>query len=301
MKLGISADSSWNRWHPTYDELGARCQRLDIDAAELVYYPENDGFSTAAKTLDKYGVSVVCINATAKWRLNITDDLPTAQANINACIDLAADLGARFVVMYAGHNRLWNLKEAVTLFRRRAEPCIDRAAAKNVTLLLENHFDLRGEDPDYRDVVRDPDLTAVFLDALDCPQVRLNFDAGNVYAAGVEPWPYAYRILKPYIAYAHLKDMTRFSELEHGPLAANETLSDTKAGTFLPVAVGDGGINYWGLLGEMAVDGVAAFATFEDHSRKEHAERIYDRGVSFARRAIEAASNNAKDFDGAGR
>jgi sugar phosphate isomerase/epimerase len=286
MRLALSADSSWNRWHPTYEQLGERCKRLGVDALELAYYPQNEGFDGAADTLARYGVEIVCVNATAKHRINIVDDVAPVQQELIRCITLAGDLGAPFVVMYAGHNSRWNMRERVELFRRRMEPVVAAAAKRNVTLLLENHFDLRGEDPHYTDVVRNPDLTAVFMEALDCEQIRINFDAGNVYAAGVEPWPYAYRILRDYIAYAHLKDMAYFSELLYGPFSANETLSDSKAGDFLPVAVGDGGVNYWGLLREMADDGVAAFATFEDHSLPENAERIYERGVAFARAAM---------------
>jgi hypothetical protein len=56
----------------------------------------------------------------------------------------------------------------------------------------------------------------------------------------------------------------------------------------VPVAVGDCGINYWGLLKEMTQDGNVKFATFEDHARAEHADTIYERGIAFARAAIEA-------------
>ncbi|GAA1999399.1 sugar phosphate isomerase/epimerase family protein [Microbacterium ulmi] len=286
MRLALSADSSWNRWHPSYDELGRRCSSLAIDALELVYYPENDGFDTAPETLASYGVDIVCVNATAKLRLMTSPDPGPAQENILRCVDLAADHGAEFVVLYPGHVARQKPKERLEVFRRRIEPCVERALERGVTLLLENHFDLRGEDPHYTDVVRDPELTAVFLDALGAPNVRVNFDAGNLYAAGIEPWPYAYRLLRDYISYAHLKDMAFYTELLHGPLEENETLSDSKTGTFVPVAVGDGGINYAGLVREMAEDGTARFLTFEDHSLEARADEIYRRGVDYVRRVL---------------
>ena len=289
MELAICADSSWNRWHPTYEQLGERCRRLGVNALELVYYPQNDGFGNAAETLDSYGVRIVCVNATAKFRVMITDDVPMAQRAICEIIRLAKDVGAEFVITYPGHNPAWDFDEIVERYKRRMEPCHDLAAEKGITMLLENHFDLRNEDPERTDVVREPELTARFLDALDAPHVRVNFDAGNVYAAGIEPWPYGYRILRDYIAYAHLKGMTRFSEDLHGPADQYETLSDAHAGTFLPIAVGDDGINYRGLLMEMERDGTAKYAAFEDHAREEHAELVFERGVAFAREAIEAA------------
>ena len=289
MELAICADSSWNRWHPTYPELGERCRRLGVNALELVYYPQNEGFDSAAETLDGYGVRIVCVNATAKFRVMITDDVPMVQRAICDIIRLAKDVGAEFVITYPGHNPAWDFDEIVERYKRRMEPCHDLAAEQAITMLLENHFDLRNEDPERTDVVREPELTARFLDALDAPHVRVNFDAGNVYAAGIEPWPYGYRILRDYIAYSHLKGMARYSEQLYGPEDQYETLSDYHTGTFIPIAVGDDGINYRGLLMEMERDGTAKYAAFEDHAREEHAEQVFERGVAFAREAIDAA------------
>jgi sugar phosphate isomerase/epimerase len=288
MEFALSADSSWNRWHPSYEELGQRCERLDVHALELAYYPDNAGFANAAETLASYDVRIVCINATAKWRVNIVDDPREAQRNIVACIQLAADVDAEYVVIYLGHNPNWRWKETVDFTRSRLDPCITSAVDKGVTLLLENHFDLRNEDPQGYDVVRDPDLTALFLESLRTTQVRLNFDPGNLYTAGFEPWPYAYQVLREYIVYAHLKDMARFSEEVHGPLAQNETLADSQNGIFLPVALGDGAINYWGLLQEMERDGIVKYATLEDHSLPQNAERYYERGLALARQSAAA-------------
>ncbi len=288
MELAINADSSWNRWHSSYEALGERCRGLGVGALELVYYPDNAGFATAPEVLADHGVRIICVNSTAKWRVMITNDLAEAQDQIMTVINLAADLGAEFVITYPGHNSDWDFEKTVDEYRTRMEPCHDLAAEKGITMLLENHFDLRNEDPEQRDVVRRPELTARFLDALDVPCVKINFDAGNVYAAGIEPWPYGYRVLRDHVAYAHLKGMARYSEDLYGSSEDFESLSDAHAGVFVPVAVGDCGINYWGLLKEMTQDGNVKFATFEDHARAEHADTIYERGIALARAAIEA-------------
>ena len=43
---------------------------------------------------------------------------------------------------------------------------------------------------------------------------------------------------------------------------------------------------------EMERDGTAKYAAFEDHAREEHAEQVFERGVAFAREAIEAARSS---------
>lgn len=284
MEIAISADSSWNKWHPTYKELGERCQRVGVSNLELAYYPENAGFESAQKTLESYGVRVVCVNATAKLRINVLDDPTPAIDNLLASLRLANQLGAKFVVLYPGNRPHWTFYEQTNVFRKLMEPVFQAATDLNLTLLLENHFDLRGEDPLHRDVVRDPDRTAAFFTVMDCPNLKLNFDPGNLYIAGIEPWPYAYRILREFMVYAHFKDLALFSEGLHGPIEKNETLSDASTGIYLPVPVGEGGINYYSLLREMKADNAVEYATFEDHTSADKAEDFYDRGVEFYRK-----------------
>ncbi len=94
------------------------------------------------------------------------------------------------------------------------------------------------------------------------------------------------------MVYAHLKGMGRFTESIYGSGKDVETLSDSHTGTYIPVAIGDGGINYWSLLQEMERDKAVEFATFEDHARPEVRDEILGRGVRLARSAIAAAQNN---------
>ena len=286
MELAICADSSWNRFHPSYEQLGERCKRVGISAVELAHYPENKDFARASEILSEYGVSIVSVNATSKLRINVLEDPVPAQKQLIDCIRLAHSHGAKYVVMYPGTRSHWNFVDQINNFRRRLDPVLEEATDKGVTLLLENHFDLRGEDPRHLDVVRDPDRTAIFFTAMDCPNLRLNFDAGNVYVAGIEPWPYAYNILKEFIVYAHFKDMAVFSEELHGPKESNELLSDASTGIFIPVAVGDGGINYTGLLREIAQNPNIKIGAFEDHTSAARAEGYYDRGAAYLRDAL---------------
>ena len=171
------------------------------------------------------------------------DDDPTeSQKKLCECIELAKKCNAKYVIHYPGYNTSFNLKETLDQYKKRLDPCLNMASKYNITLLLENHFDLRGEDPNKMDPVRNPDLTALFMDALNLSNVKINYDPGNVYCAGIEPWPYAYQILKEYIVYVHLKDMGFYAHSIYGSSKDIETLSDSHSGTFVPIGLGDGGI-----------------------------------------------------------
>jgi len=44
------------------------------------------------------------------------------------------------------------------------------------------------------------------LTGINSPSVRAVFDPANFIQCGVETWPHAYELLKPYIEYMHVKD-----------------------------------------------------------------------------------------------
>ena len=66
-----------------------------------------------------------------------------------------------------------------------------------ITLLHENEKDIYGDTPE-----RCLDL----LTSLNCEYVRATFDPANFIQCGVEVYPHAYTMLRPYIEYMHIKD-----------------------------------------------------------------------------------------------
>ena len=98
MNIAFSSDSSWNRWHPTYDELGQLCKKYNVRYLELVFYPENDKFYQSPEILKSYGVDICCINATAKWRPMLVDDPTESQKKLCECIELAKKCNAKYVI-----------------------------------------------------------------------------------------------------------------------------------------------------------------------------------------------------------
>ena len=74
---------------------------------------------------------------------------------------------------------------------------VDAAKGRGITLLHENEKDIYGDTPE-----RCLDL----LTSLNCEYVRATFDPANFIQCGVEVYPHAYTMLRPYIEYMHIKD-----------------------------------------------------------------------------------------------
>lgn len=289
--------SSYGTGAWSFEELLRLLQRHGVNGLEL--WPFTDEWSgaswggstridaqfldTARPLLEKYGVRVVSINTSAQHRINRTADVPTAQKVINACIDLAADLGGSFVDFYTGYNVLRDPFTTVRLFPRLIGPCIEHAEKRGITLVIENHFDMRAEDPTGKDLVRWPESLLSLIDAVGSDRLAVNFDPCNFYIAGVEPYPYAYELLKPKIHYIHMKDAVRFSELLHGDRQKRSVLSDSIHGSFMPVPVGAGGINFEGFLAALRRDGYQGVLTFEPHTTLADFETTLAQGLAYVR------------------
>ena len=140
MNIAFSADSSWNRWHPTYDELGQLCKKYNVKYLELVFYPENDKFYQSPEILKNYDVDICCINATAKWRPMLDDDPTESQKKLCECIELANNCNARYVIHYPGYNTSFNLKETLDQYKKIKESgnVVLKGYIDNIALELEN-------------------------------------------------------------------------------------------------------------------------------------------------------------------
>ncbi|MCZ7568811.1 MAG: sugar phosphate isomerase/epimerase [Ardenticatenaceae bacterium] len=241
-------------------------------------------------TLASRGVQVICVNATVAFLPNRTDDVARVQAGILDAIRQAEMLGARYVNTYLGPNPRRDLTTTVRLYTRNIQPCLEAAAGRGIILVLENHFDIRNEDPGGGDVARRPETLRYLVEEVGSPHFKLTCDPANFYMAGIEPYPFAYELLRPYIGYVHLKDAVRYHELLHGPVDGIKVLSDSIAGPFVPVAVGRGAVNYEGLLARLVQDGYDGYLTVEPHTKKEHLERVCLETLQYVRAHVRAAA-----------
>jgi sugar phosphate isomerase/epimerase len=156
-----------------------------------------------------------------------------------ASLDYAAELGASIIVVFsfdrAGLPPGPPPDEVLEVLSRAAE----RAGAAGIQLAVENEEGFWG-DTGAR--------LAALVRAIDRPLLGINWDPGNAFCAGDEPFPAGYAAVRDLVRHVHFKDARRDA---HG------------AATY----VADGEIDWTGQVRALAADGYDGFISVETHLR----------------------------------
>jgi len=210
------------------------------------------------KLLDEYGISVACITNGDAFVEGVSEKPEAYIASMKETIRVAKELNSPFVNCYVYYFALGHYSN-INPFVRIMKPIVDYAEKLGVTIVLENEA---------HDASGTPEGMLKILKALNSEFFKTNFDATNYYQANVEPFPYAYEVLKDYIAYIHLKNGCRFIPGVHpdyargGPFAPpNESYR-----IFYP-PLPYGAVNIEGLILRLKQDGYDGFCTLEPHVR----------------------------------
>jgi sugar phosphate isomerase/epimerase len=238
--------------------------------------------------LAKRGVSINSVSAFTKLNEAVHERVQDVQQLIIECIELAAELDAPYTITYFGSNALLNDQDAIARYAEFIQPCLQAAQSSGVHLLIENLFDaVPPEIPatfrqNYRssDVTRSAKGCLALLEAVGSEWFRLNFDPGNFYVGGEEPYPYAYRLLKPYIANVHLKDAAKFAPEVWGELLPSELQRDLR-GDYTCVPIGSGGVNYGALLKELIADGYRGRVILEPHTGPRRLHKTIEDSLTY--------------------
>ncbi len=156
-----------------------------------------------------------------------------------ASLDFANEFGARLVVIFgfdrAGAPPGQPPEEVLNCLRQAAE----RGSAAGLQLVLEN------EDGFWADTGA---RSAQMVRAVNHPALAINWDPGNAFFAGDEPYPQGYQGVRGLVRHVHFKDAQR----EHN-------------GTLRYVAEGQAG---WAdQIRALAADGYDGFISIETHLR----------------------------------
>jgi sugar phosphate isomerase/epimerase len=183
--------------------------------------------------------------ATARKRLryHIDELLP-------ASLEYGAELGAGVLVIFsfdrAGLPAGPPPDEVLEILSHAA----DRAGAAGIQLAVENEAGFWGDTGE---------RTANLVRTIGHPALGVNWDPGNAFCAGDEPFPAAYRAVRGLVRHVHFKDAHRSAD-----------------GTAVYVAEGE--VDWKGQVKALAADGYEGYISVETHLRPK---------VSSARQLLE--------------
>jgi sugar phosphate isomerase/epimerase len=247
-------------------------------------YTEEDGEQVVADIASR-GLKVSAVDGLSQ----LYRESPRAEDNekvLRYQIELAAKAGAPYAITYFGFGGERDDANAMKVYAERLKPCLELAEERGVTILLENEFDSSSLDPDGSDITRRPEVVRELIERIGSPHFRTNFDPSNYNFAGVEPFPYAYEVLKDVLEYIHVKDGHRI-----GPLVPpiNEELWVRTVDYDREYAwceVGKGAVNWDGLFRALIRDRYDGFVGLEPHCQPRHAEDAWRQSIAFVRPRI---------------
>lgn len=170
-------------------------------------------------------------------KIGISDDFAPHLEQFKRVLDIAHIMETRYIRMFSFFiPKGENPDEYEDAVLERWRQFIDAAKGSGVTLLHENEKGIYGDTAE---------RCLHLIQSLDCPNVRATFDPANFVQCGVEPYPHAYELLKPYIAYLHIKD-AKFAD-----------------GRVTPAGQGDGRVP--DILASLKSSGFDGFLSLEPH------------------------------------
>jgi sugar phosphate isomerase/epimerase len=212
------------------DAYGARAIAIAPGLFKVAYPPQRAPWTTLG-WMDRAGYETWA-EARRSVRLHLEELLP-------ASLDYAAEMGVRTVIIFsfdrAGAPPGQPPEEALNALRLAAE----RAGAAGIQLAIET------EDGFWADT---GERSAQIVRAINHPALGINWDPGNSYFAGDEPYPAGYAAVRGLVRHVHFKDARRDAD-----------------GT--PHYIADGQIDWAGQINALLADGHEGHISIETHLR----------------------------------
>lgn len=285
MKLAVS---SYEFKTISFAEILRFLTELGVSYLEL--WPENianESENEVRALLQEYKVQISCVSARSQYRLN-AEPVDKAQEAIWKAMDLASAFGAKYITTYLGGNPQRDFMTTLKLYKENLRPCLEEAASRGLTLLLENMFDHRNEDPKGTKPSRYAEGTRAIYETVGSDYFGITYDPVNFYIAQVEPYPYAYEVLKDCnIPNVHLKDTKRYNEWLYGDRDKLPIWEDSLTGPYVSVPVGQGVINWQGIIQRLKADGYEGYITVDILTKDPGSKQAYHQSIDFFRTLLE--------------
>lgn len=131
-------------------------------------------------------------------------------------------------------------------------------------------------------VTRHPEDLLELVREVGHPRCGVNFDPDNFYNAGIEPFPYAYDLLRDHVVHLHAKDSARYNPAVHGP---GKRVLHRAGGNVVCVPLGSGAVNWAGLIARLRADGYRGPVSLEPHTLPHEMAPGMEADAAYLRRA----------------
>lgn len=187
------------------------------------------------KEMNKYGIKVSSIGSPI-GKIKLSDDFDSHFKVFKNVVKTAQILDSCYIRIFSFYHDGgdWTKEERNEVLKR-LQLMIDYAKDNGVILLHENEKDIYGDTAD-----RCLDL----MNELYCENFKAVFDMANFVQCG-EDTEYAFKLLKQYIEYMHIKDAL------------------SSDGSVVPAGMGDGRVEF--ILKELFDEGFSGFLSLEPH------------------------------------
>jgi sugar phosphate isomerase/epimerase len=163
--------------------------------------------------------------------------------------------------------------ESIARFRATILPLLEAPAHQGIRLALENQI---------VKITRVPEDVLELVTRVGHPRFGVNFDADNFYNAGIEPFPYAYALLRAHILHVHAKDSARYIPSLHGE---GRRVLHRAGGNVICVPLGRGAVNWAGLIERLIEDGYRGPVSLEPHTLPEEMAPGMEADAAYLRRS----------------
>lgn len=187
-------------------------RQIGIEGAEIVVQDGyHSGISTACtkdeldevkKCAEENSIEICCLTPYNSFFNDLNDELRNAEIEgLSKVIDACEYLGAHYIRIYGG-NLVAGDNDRIPERRARLVEAMrylgDKAAAKDVTLVIENHFNT---------MCVSAAESASMIEEINHPNVRILYDQANLSFTEKEGYEEAIAIQQQYVAYMHVKDL----------------------------------------------------------------------------------------------
>ncbi|MBO5496415.1 MAG: sugar phosphate isomerase/epimerase, partial [Oscillospiraceae bacterium] len=185
---------------------------IDIDGAEIVVQDGyRSGISAAClpeeleavkRAAAENGIEISALTPYNSYFNDLNDELRQKEIDdICKVIDACQFLGAHYIRIYGGNLQAGDTDHLPERRQRLVEAMRflgDKAAEKDVTLVIENHFNTMCVSArESVDMIRE----------INHPNVRILYDQANLSFTGKEDYQEAIAVQQDYVAYMHVKDL----------------------------------------------------------------------------------------------